>query len=237
MFASQSWERHLRRDKSFFVDVFQGQLRSTVTCSRCSFQSVRFEPFMYLSVPVVNSTSGEITSLESCIEAFLAPEELDNESGWSCTKCRTCPRRLTKKIEIWKTPSLLILHLKRFRFHGARACKLKHLVKAPLDDFHFGRFVSSPTTLPPIFSLHAVIDHSGHDQAGHYTAACYHRKLRAWFRFDDNAVSPIQPKEVSRGSNYVLFYNKHGTPEQPSLVPRQSLTSGLRNEWPHVQDI
>lgn len=32
------------------VDLFQGQLKSTLVCSECEFSSHTFDPFMYLSV-------------------------------------------------------------------------------------------------------------------------------------------------------------------------------------------
>jgi Ubiquitin C-terminal hydrolase len=34
------------------VDLFHGQLKSKVTCKVCGHESVRFDPFNYLSLPL-----------------------------------------------------------------------------------------------------------------------------------------------------------------------------------------
>ncbi|KAG5180921.1 hypothetical protein JKP88DRAFT_143180, partial [Tribonema minus] len=50
--AREAWRGYLLRNKSIVVDLFQGQLRSALTCDECGHVSVTFDPFMYLSVPV-----------------------------------------------------------------------------------------------------------------------------------------------------------------------------------------
>jgi len=50
--AEEAWENHLKRNRSAVVDLFHGQLRSELTCPRCSRISVTFDPFSFLSLPV-----------------------------------------------------------------------------------------------------------------------------------------------------------------------------------------
>lgn len=50
--AEESWRRHLARNKSVLVDLFQGQLRNEVKCPACNKVSRTFDPFMFLSVPI-----------------------------------------------------------------------------------------------------------------------------------------------------------------------------------------
>merc|ERR1719453_171369 len=50
--AARQWERYRARNRSLIVDVFEGQLRSQLTCCRCGATSSTFEPFRYLSVPI-----------------------------------------------------------------------------------------------------------------------------------------------------------------------------------------
>ena len=45
--AMEAWMGYLKRNRSIVVDIFQGQLRSTLTCSECSHQSMTFDPFLY----------------------------------------------------------------------------------------------------------------------------------------------------------------------------------------------
>ncbi|KAH3765175.1 ubiquitin carboxyl-terminal hydrolase 4 [Pelomyxa schiedti] len=51
--ANEAWDWHLARNKSFIVDNFQGQLKSTVVCPQCGKVSITFDPVMYLSLPLV----------------------------------------------------------------------------------------------------------------------------------------------------------------------------------------
>lgn len=46
----QAWENHILRNKSIIVDLFHGQLKSKVTCRVCNNESVRFDPFTYLTL-------------------------------------------------------------------------------------------------------------------------------------------------------------------------------------------
>jgi len=50
--ATDGWNRHLARNSSVFVDLFQGQSRTTVSCPVCRKTSRTFDPFMFLSLPL-----------------------------------------------------------------------------------------------------------------------------------------------------------------------------------------
>lgn len=50
--AAESWEATLLRNKSVIVDLFYGQMKSKVTCESCGTESVRFDPFSLLSLPL-----------------------------------------------------------------------------------------------------------------------------------------------------------------------------------------
>jgi ubiquitin C-terminal hydrolase len=46
------WEGFKRREKSIFVDLFYGQLKSRVQCIACGKVSIAFDPFNMLSLPI-----------------------------------------------------------------------------------------------------------------------------------------------------------------------------------------
>ncbi|KAJ8982581.1 hypothetical protein NQ317_005052 [Molorchus minor] len=50
--AEEAWQQHLTRDHSIITDLFYGQLKSKVTCQTCGHESVRFDPFNLLSLPL-----------------------------------------------------------------------------------------------------------------------------------------------------------------------------------------
>ena len=51
---------HSARNKSIVVDLFTGQLKSKVTCKVCGHESVKFDPFTYLSLPLPMESSVHI---------------------------------------------------------------------------------------------------------------------------------------------------------------------------------
>ena len=55
--AGEAWENHIRRNQSMIVDLYHGQLKSKVTCKVCSHESVKFDPFTYLSLPLPMESS------------------------------------------------------------------------------------------------------------------------------------------------------------------------------------
>jgi ubiquitin carboxyl-terminal hydrolase 4/11/15 len=50
--AEETWAYHKARNDSIIVDNFQGMYKSTLECVDCGKSSVKFDPFMYLSVPL-----------------------------------------------------------------------------------------------------------------------------------------------------------------------------------------
>lgn len=75
--AVESWKAYLLRNRSVIVDIFQGQLRNVLCCMECKYKSYKFDPFMYMSVPI---TAGGRVHLTDCLEEFCKPEILSLDS-------------------------------------------------------------------------------------------------------------------------------------------------------------
>ncbi|KAJ9100966.1 hypothetical protein QFC19_005362 [Naganishia cerealis] len=52
LFAKECWDGYKKRNDSAIVDLFQGQLKSTLICPDCKKKSITLDPFMYLTVPI-----------------------------------------------------------------------------------------------------------------------------------------------------------------------------------------
>lgn len=77
--AAEAWENYRARNDSVVVDNFQGLYKSSLMCPKCGRESVKFDPFMYLSVPLPSSqmrTLG-ITVADSCGEFSPTNVEVD----------------------------------------------------------------------------------------------------------------------------------------------------------------
>ncbi|XP_065190122.1 ubiquitin carboxyl-terminal hydrolase 32-like [Sycon ciliatum] len=83
----------------------------------------------------------EAISLEECLAAFTKEEELGEDDPWYCSKCKK-HQRAVKKLDIWKLPPILVVHVKRFQFVNGQWVKSQKAVKFPASDF-------SPPSLSP----------------------------------------------------------------------------------------
>lgn len=69
--------------------------------------------------------------LQQCLQAFTAPEVLD-EGTWYCSKCKA-HQPGTKKMTLFRLPNTLVLHLKRFSFGTFRRSKITTNVDFPVS--------------------------------------------------------------------------------------------------------
>ncbi|KAI8912490.1 hypothetical protein EDD86DRAFT_245388 [Gorgonomyces haynaldii] len=56
-FAKMSWEHYRKRNDSVIVDYFQAQLKSRTECQVCHKESIKFDPYMYLQLPIPESST------------------------------------------------------------------------------------------------------------------------------------------------------------------------------------
>jgi ubiquitin carboxyl-terminal hydrolase 8 len=134
---------------------------------------------MYLSVPIPNNLLRQ-PNLEQCVQEFTKEEILDNEDKWNCPRCRS-QQRAKKKIDIWKLPSILIVHLKRFEFSETKKGKIKDYVDFPIKNLDLTPNVSKLQRDKPIYDLFAVCNHEGFLGGGHYYAYTKHRHNQSWY--------------------------------------------------------
>ncbi|KAG4180900.1 hypothetical protein ERO13_A10G193900v2 [Gossypium hirsutum] len=138
-------------------------------------------PEVFKYGPITKKARTEPLSLYTCLEAFLREEPLVPEDMWYCPQCKE-QRQASKKLDLWRLPEVLVIHLKRFSY--SRSMKHK------------------------LYELYALTNHYGGMGSGHYTA---HIKLldeNKWYNFDDSHISPINEEDVKSAAAYVLFYRR-----------------------------
>ncbi|CAD7930133.1 unnamed protein product [Amoebophrya sp. A25] len=257
--AALCWARNLTNYRGIIVDTFQGQLRSTVTCSRCKTFSRSYEPFLTTSLPInggnrksgLNIMQGSSSSskrdkeemlLMDALRAFSVEESLDTH--WYCPNCRQkVPAR--KKIEFWKLPFVFVLHLKRFEYDQAKRKWNKNCVKlksqTPIDLAEI-ETSANPNYLSVddetgnsgdrcVYDIVCSANHVGNDiETGHYTATCRHPINKTYYYFDDDETQKDREDRVVSQNSYVLFLVRRTN----GILPRQELTQP--QNWPHQLD-
>ncbi|XP_031368131.1 ubiquitin carboxyl-terminal hydrolase Usp2-like isoform X3 [Apis dorsata] len=202
--AVESWKRYLRSEDSMIVDVFVGQLRSSLHCTSCDHVSVTLDPFWDLSLPIP-ARSGTV-KLSQCLEHFTREEVLDGDEKPTCSKCQM-RRKCTKSFSIQKFPKILVIHLKRFSPMERFRSKLNVMVDFPLTGLDLSAF-AAPRVPGCTYNLYGVANHSGTTHSGHYTAYCKHPYSAEWHEYNDSRVSAVPARSVVSNEAYVLFYEQ-----------------------------
>ncbi|XP_071451042.1 ubiquitin carboxyl-terminal hydrolase 8-like isoform X2 [Hetaerina americana] len=208
--AIRAWNDFCHLNESLVLHLFYGQQASTVCCLQCGEQSVTYEPFSNLSLPIPPNATR--CSLADCMSLYLKGEHI---SGWNCPKCKE-PRDASKKFDIWILPRILVIHFKRFTSDGW-CRKRQTMVDFPLEDLDVSQWVGTEVLTSGynparkrnsvLYNLYGVSNHYGTMDGGHYTAHCKSSNFNKWFKFDDHEVSELSPSEVVSPAAYILFYS------------------------------
>ena len=169
--------------------------------------------------------------LSQCLDAFGREETLSEADMWICPRCKA-PRRAISKIEPWKLPDILVVHVKRFLCSAKWREKIRTKVHFPLTALDMAPYVHAEArALMPgamLYDLFAVTNHLGGMTGGHYTA--YVRAVPCssdgveevassfpaedtgdayqWLHVDDDVVEEAGPNQVVTEAAYVLFYRR-----------------------------
>ena len=162
--AQEAWRRHLLRNSSVMVDLFQGQFRSSVVCGTCHKQSITFDPYMYLSLPLPVNTDKELEFL-----FYPRPAAAPGPGAAPAPIHRLrllLPRYasflyLKRKVsEIYGVPveHLLVREVFQHRFFMSTRCSDTDLVSQLLENdlmcfFEVQPYKNTPPPLPPRPSL------------------------------------------------------------------------------------
>ncbi|KAJ1257328.1 hypothetical protein BS78_K096800 [Paspalum vaginatum] len=156
-------------------------------------------------------TRQEAVNLFSCLDAFLKEEPLGPDDMWYCPGCKE-HRQASKKLDLWRLPEILVVHLKRFSYSRYMKNKLDTFVNFPIHDLNMSKYVKqmSRGDQHPMYELYAVINHYGGLGGGHYSAYAKLVEEDNWYHFDDSHVSSVNEDEIRTSAAYVLFYQRVG---------------------------
>jgi len=197
---------------TWISDIFQGIFTSETRCLNCETVTSKDEDFFDLSIDVEQNTS-----ITSCLKNFGNTETLRSDNKFQCDSCRTL-QEAHKRMRIKKLPTILALHLKRFKYMEQfnRLTKVSHRVVFPLE---LRLFNTSDDAVNPdrMYDLVAVVIHCGSGpNRGHYISIV--KSCGFWLIFDDDIVDKIEPSAIedfyglttdiqkSSETGYILFY-------------------------------
>ncbi|XP_077987089.1 ubiquitin carboxyl-terminal hydrolase 20-like [Glandiceps talaboti] len=174
---------------------------------------------------------GPHVTLEDCLAAFFAADDLKGDNMYSCEKCKKL-RNGVKMSQVMELPEILCIHLKRFRHEMMYSSKISSFVSFPMEGLDMKPFLSPESgSKCTTYDLVSVICHHGTAGGGHYTAYCQNFIGGEWYEFDDMYVTEVHDSTVSNAEAYVLFYRKN-SPE--ALKERQKVVGMQNTEEPSL---
>ena len=165
---------------------FGGKLMSNVVCIQCGSEFEKIDYFCDLSVEIPeqfwekpkDASCVEICTLQDCIANFFSLEELIETEWFYCKECNL-KQPSAKQFSISKEPSILCIHIKRFRHDRSSKAKIQTHIAFPLDDLDLSSFlVADDEPVSPskklkrsFYRLESFVVHHGSTlSSGHYTS-------------------------------------------------------------------
>lgn len=129
-------------------------------------------------------------TLDDCLNEFGKEETLSENNAWYCPKCKE-HRQAQKKFELWRTPDILVMHLKRFSSNRNFRDKLDLPVIFPLEGLDLqNRVLWKEEGKTLIYDLFAVDNHYGGLGGGHYTAYAQSFFNKEWYEYNGKGLLP-----------------------------------------------
>uniref|UniRef100_A0A8C0EWD2 Ubiquitin carboxyl-terminal hydrolase n=1 Tax=Bubo bubo TaxID=30461 RepID=A0A8C0EWD2_BUBBB len=133
---------------------------------------------------------GPVVTLQDCLAAFFARDELKGDNMYSCGRCKN---------------ALMLL----FRHELMFSTKIGTHVSFPLEGLDLQPFLAKDSPAQIVtYDLLSVICHHGTASSGHYIAYCRNNLNNLWYEFDDQSVTEVSESTVQNAEAYVLFYRK-----------------------------
>jgi ubiquitin carboxyl-terminal hydrolase 4/11/15 len=94
-------------------------------------------------------------SLGDCLDLFTKTEKLSHDDPWYCKKCKE-HQQASKKLDLWKMPEILVVHLKRFSYSRIWRDKIAMDVDFPLQNLDLSQWIKSNQKSTAVYDLYAV---------------------------------------------------------------------------------
>jgi ubiquitin carboxyl-terminal hydrolase 8 len=220
--ATHSWSKYQGKEYSPLKNIFDGMIESNNKCMCCGSKTFRYEPIVTLSVSIPIKDKNDITksfSIYDCLDFFTKEEQLDSNNKMNCEMCGLKNRAYSNYL-LWKTPKLLVIHIKRFSVNslGIPTHKINNEITYPIVDLDLSKYFNpaSPYKSDCKYDLiginiHQAFGFGNSINAGHYTSIVKNFMNHNWYLYNDsNPVQMAYSSESLQNKNAcMLFYYRH----------------------------
>jgi ubiquitin C-terminal hydrolase len=218
--GSRQWLSFQLKEYSPLNYLFDGMTQIVKRCICCGNQKNIYEPFLTLpiSIPIKNREDiNKSFSIYECMDSLIQEEQLDNDNQFNCEMCGLKNKGYTHLL-LWKTPKILVIHIKRFISNNMinRPLKLNNNITYPFKDFDISKYISkySPYKDKCKYDLFGVNIHHSNGRNinyGHYTSYVKSIINNNWYLYNDSAepINIRNENQLQTNNAYLLFYYCH----------------------------
>jgi ubiquitin C-terminal hydrolase len=217
--STKSWIQYQAREYSPLKNMFNGLTQNTRRCSCCNNTNDMYEPFVTLGLSIPDTDPNKSFSIYDCLDNMVHEEQLDMDNKLNCDMCGLKNRGYSK-IQLWRTPKILVLHLKRFMVNqfGIPTRKLNNDISYPIKNLNLMKYfdIESPFKDSSMYDLYAVNIHHAFGMgqsinSGHYTTFVKNMTNHNWFHYNDSSPAQLvtQANMLQTNDAYMLFYMRH----------------------------
>ncbi|RLV98091.1 hypothetical protein DV515_00011085 [Chloebia gouldiae] len=182
---SGSSDSDVSSQETIIHQIFGSFLRSRVTCLSCKTVFDFFKVFLDILLKIKGAST-----LTTALEDFVKPKLMDGKRLFKCSKCKK-KVAASKVVTVHHAPRVLTVCLGRADHRSSR--KLSQVVEYP-EYLDLRPYMSDPVGEPILYSLYAVVVHTGRTcLGGHFF--CY-TKVKSSF--------PPDREERVLGSQMIL---------------------------------
>ena len=198
--AMKQWKEYFKNQYSTIIEIFYGQLCSHIKVIDNDINSYNYSPICTFSLPI--NVENDSSSIYDCFDLFTKKQILDGDNKWKYDKDGKY-YDIEKNLMVWKFPTILIIHFKRFNNSGN---KINNLIEYPIDNLDLRKYCVGYDKNKSIFSLFGVCNHIGSINSGHYFSYC--KQQDNWYNYDDTNITKLKEEELVTKNAYCLFYKK-----------------------------
>jgi ubiquitin C-terminal hydrolase len=130
-----------KKEFSIIRELFIGSITSSIVCEYCNSHAPSFENFITLSLDIPLENNKEKYTLTECMDYTFKDEKFDKHNKANCDFCGI-KNKSTRKTKLWKTPKILIIHLKRFKMneYGQQVAKITNQIQYPIKELNLNDY-------------------------------------------------------------------------------------------------
>ena len=112
--ARRFWNLHVQRNDSIVTDLFHGLLKSTITCPKCHFKNITYDPFNTLALTIPNS---------------YIINQFQSKRKKSINNSIVMKKKEKQVVNIYYVPSFSIKPTKKFEIEVYKGISFKEILK------------------------------------------------------------------------------------------------------------